>query len=137
MTAVEIRTDLDGVDWAQLKADLAADDFDNGRTPDELKRSFEASYALAMGWADGRCVANARLLADGVCNAYLIDVWTHSAYRRRGAASAAVNACLEKVPGHHVALFTDHAAALYRTLGFTEDTTGMTKVVGRWLNRDR
>ena len=33
--------DLAAVDWARLKDDLSADDFDNGRTPDELRRSFE------------------------------------------------------------------------------------------------
>src|SRR5258707_3877288 len=31
-------------------------------------------------------VGMARLLSDGVCNAYLVDVWTLSSYRRRGIA---------------------------------------------------
>ncbi len=31
---------LDGVNWTALKADLAADDFDNGRTPEQLQTSF-------------------------------------------------------------------------------------------------
>ena len=33
--------DLTAIDWSRLKDDLSADDFDNGRTPDELRRSFE------------------------------------------------------------------------------------------------
>ena len=32
-----------GIDWARVKADLAADDFDNGRSADALRRSFENS----------------------------------------------------------------------------------------------
>lgn len=38
-----ISDDLSGVDWAALKADLTADDFDNGRSPAALRRSFEQS----------------------------------------------------------------------------------------------
>ena len=32
MSEVTYTTELGGVDWAQMKATLAADDFDNGRT---------------------------------------------------------------------------------------------------------
>ena len=35
-------------------------------------------------------VGMARLLSDGVCNAYLLDVWTMSAYRRHGIGTAMV-----------------------------------------------
>ena len=36
----------------------------------------------------------ARLLSDGVCNAYLVDVWTMSVYRRQGIASRMICAAL-------------------------------------------
>ena len=58
----------------------------------------------------------ARLLSDGVCNAYLVDVWTMSAYRRQGIASR--RRLLDAVPGQHVGLQTDDAPELYRSLGF-------------------
>jgi hypothetical protein len=35
---VRIVDRIDGVDWAQAKADLAADNYDNGRTPNALSR---------------------------------------------------------------------------------------------------
>ena len=54
---VEIRRDVVGVDWPVLKGDLAADDFDNGRTPEQLRRSFEASYATSFAWAGDRVVS--------------------------------------------------------------------------------
>ena len=81
---------LEGIDWVQAKADLAADDFDNGRTSDALHRSFQQSQHVAVARDGDRVVGMARLLSDGVCNAYLLDVWTASAYRRQGIASAAV-----------------------------------------------
>jgi predicted GNAT family acetyltransferase len=130
-----LRRDLDGVDWAAMKADLARDDFDNGRTPEELARSFAASAFVSLAWEDGRVVGTARMLADGVCNAYLVDVWTATPYRRQGIATAMVEDLLARVPGHHVALFTEHAEALYARLGFRAEHVGMSCVAGRWLNR--
>jgi len=65
----------------------------------------------------------------------LVDVWTASAHRRRGLGTAVVRRLLERVPGHHVALFTEDRAQFYRGLGFEEEQTGMSLVVGTWLNR--
>ena len=135
MTAPSVRDDLAGVDWERLERDLVADRFSNGRTPAELRRSFESSHATALVVERGRVVGTARVLADGVCNAWLADVWTLSSRRGRGIATAMVRRLLERVPGHHVALFTEDAAGFYRRLGFREERTGMSMVSGRWLNR--
>ena len=126
---------IEGVDWDRLKNDLAADDFDNSRTPDELKQSFGNSHAVAIAWVGAQVVGTARLLADGVCNAYLVDVWTSSSYRRRGIGSTMVKLLLETVPGHHVGLFTEEYEPFYRSLGFDREQGGMARVVGRWLGR--
>ena len=130
-----LRSDLAGVDWATVKEDLARDRFDNGRTPEELGRSFGASAHVCIAWTAERVVGTARLLADGVCNAYLVDVWTATPHRRRGIASAMVADLLARVPGHHVALFTEYAESLYARLGFEVEEVGMSMVVGTWLNR--
>ena len=131
----ELRRDLNDVDWAAVKADLIDDEFDNGRTPEELARSFAASAFVSIAWADDRVVGTARLLADGVCNAYLLDVWTATRYRRRGIATAMVEDLVGRVPGHHVALFTEQAEELYARLGFEVEEVGMSRISGRWLNR--
>ena len=68
---VGIGESLEGIDWAQAKADLAADDFDNGRSPGALQASFERSQHVAIARDGDRVVGMARLLSDGVCNAYL------------------------------------------------------------------
>ena len=132
---VSVRIDdaLERVDWAQVKADLTADEFDNGRTAEALRRSFEQSRHAALAWNGDRLVGMARLLSDGVCNAYLVDVWTASPYRRQGIASALIRRLLDEVPGQHVGLQTDDAHELYRSLGFRPQPEFWSVVVGSWL----
>ena len=137
-SAVPVRIDssLDGIDWARAKADLAADDFDNGRSAAALRRSFEQSQHVAFAHDGDRVVGMARLLSDGVCNAYLVDVWTLSTYRRQGIASAMVRLLLDAVPGQHVGLQTDDLQQLYASLGFREQPAFLSTIVGQWLDND-
>ena len=134
--AVRIDSALEGIDWAQAKADLAADSFDNGRSPAALEASFRQSQHVAFARDGERVVGMARLLSDGVCNAYLVDVWTMSAYRRQGIASAMVRLLVERVPGQHVGLQTDDAQELYSSLGFSLQPEFWSIVSGRWLDND-
>lgn len=127
------RTDLAGVDWRYLKTALAADQFDNGRTPEQLRTSFENSRVV-LAWAEGTVIGTVRALSDGVCNAYVVDVWTQSRYRRQGIARRMMELLLEQLPGQHVYLFTDDAQPFYQKLGFEPQHTGMGRVVGEWLN---
>jgi predicted GNAT family acetyltransferase len=138
LTSVAIRIDdsLAGIDWAQVNADLAADDFDNGRSPEALRRSFERSQHVAIARDGDRVVGTARLLSDGVSNAYLLDVWTASSHRRQGTASAMVRRLQEQVPGQHVGLQTDGAQALYASLGFRPQPEFWSAVSGTWLDND-
>ena len=132
---VLVDSSLEGIDWAQAKADLASDDFDNGRSADALRRSFEQSQHVAFARDGERVVGMARLLSDGVCNAYLVDVWTASAYRRQGIASEMIRHLLEQVPGQHVGLQSDDPA-LYAALGFKPQPEFWSIVVGTWLRND-
>jgi len=132
--AVRIARDAAGVDGQRHKADLAADAFDNGRTPEQLRASYTApGVLLALAWNGPELVGTARALSDGVCNAWLVDVWTHSAYRRREIGTALVRDLLDRVPGQHVALFTEVHQAFYASLGFQVERDGMSQVAGRWL----
>jgi len=136
--AISIDGRLDGIDWDQTKADLTADDFDNGRTATALRRSFEQSAHVAVARDEGRVVGMARLLSDGVCNAYLVDVWTASTHRRRGIATGMVDRLVDAVPGQHVGLQVDDAGArrLYESIGFRDQPEFMSKVSGRWLDNE-
>src|SRR5664279_1045832 len=99
---VRIDGSLDGIDWSRAKADLASDDFDNGRSATALQRSFEQSQHVAIARDGEHVVGMARLLSDGVCNAYLVDVWTLASYRRQGIASAMLRSLIAEVPGQHI-----------------------------------
>lgn len=125
-----------GIDWARVKADLAADDFDNGRSADALRRSFENSPHVVFAHDGQDVVGMARLLSDGVGNAYLLDVWTASSHRRRGIASTMVRTLAERVPGQHIGLQTDDAQRFYGALGFRPQPEFMSLVVGRWLDNE-
>ena len=133
---VRFDTSLEGIDWAQAKADLAADRFDNGRSADALRRSFEQSQHVAFARDGDRVVGMARMLSDGVCNAYVVDVWTKSDYRRRGIASTLMRMLADAVPGQHVGLQTDDAQALYASLGYKPQPEFWSRVAGTWLDND-
>ena len=130
---VELDDRVDRVDWEQAKADLAADDFDNGRSPDALRLSFERSQHVVFAWLSGRVVGMARLLSDDVCNAYLVDVWTQSSMRRRGIATQMVRRLIDAVPGIHIGLQTDDAQDFYASLGFAPQPDFLGLVSGPWL----
>ena len=133
MPDITYTLDLTQVNWDEMKAAVQADDFDNGRTPDQLKASFCNSFAACLAYAGGHLIGTARVLSDGVCNAYIVDVWTQTAYRRQGIARRMLELLLERLPGQHVYLFTDDMPDFYRSIGFTERGTGFEKVVGDWL----
>lgn len=122
-----------GIDWAALKRSLLEDDFDNGRTPEQLRRSCEESAFNVFACLDGRVIGTVRVLSDGVCNAYMVDVWTQTPYRNRGIARRMVQLALEQLEGQHVYLFTDSAEAFYAKLGFAPHGVGMGRVIGEWL----
>jgi predicted GNAT family acetyltransferase len=127
-------SDLAGIDWQELTTSLTADDFDNGRTPQQLRISFENSYAVCFAWADGRVIGKARALSDGVCNAYVVDVWTHSDFRRQGIASEMMRRLMQRLEGQHIYLQADEdVLGFYANLGFKEQPSGLSRVVGQWL----
>ena len=133
MNSVRYTTALSRVDWSEMKAAVAADDFDNGRTPEQLKRSFEASHVACVAYLDGAMVGTARALSDGVSNAYVVDVWTRSDVRRRGIARSMLEILESRLSGQHVYLFSDDMADVYRACGYRERPVGLEKVVGTWL----
>jgi GNAT superfamily N-acetyltransferase len=122
-----------GIDWEAVKADLTADDFDNGRSARALQRSFDQSQHVAIARDGWTVVGTARMLSDGVCNAYLLDVWTATSHRRQGIGSQMVRFLAEQVPGQHIGLQTDNAGQFSAGLGFRPQPEFLSLVVGTWL----
>ena len=132
--AISYTSNLLGVDWEALTASLTADNFDNGRTPQQLRISFENSHVACFAWADGHIIGKARAISDGVCSAYVVDVWTHSDYRKRGIASEMMRRLMDKLDGQHVYLQADQdVVGFYARLGFAEQPHGLSRIVGAWL----
>jgi ribosomal protein S18 acetylase RimI-like enzyme len=127
------KTNLAEVDWARLKDILAADNFDNGRTAEQLRTSFQNSYAAVVAYDGDRIIGTARALSDGVCNAYIIDVWTLSDYRKQGIGRTMMSLLEEQLEGQHIYLFSEDVPEFYRKLGFRDQPTGLSKVKGKWL----
>lgn len=133
--SIHYQMDLTDVDWAEMKRKLTADDFDNGRSPEQLEASFRHSQVAVIAYAGDEIIGTVRALSDGVCNAYVVDVWTWHPYRNRGVATRMMELTLEQLPGQHVYLFTDSAADLYRKIGFRRSRhEGFERVIGHWLD---
>lgn len=137
MTVITYTTDLTGIDWNTLKAAVADDNFDNGRTAEQMRVSSENSAVNVFAYAGDEIVGTARALSDGVCNAYVVDIWTKTPYRKRGIARRMMELIAERVPGQHVYLAADEEVRpFYEKLGFTPWDVGMGRVVGHWLRAE-
>ena len=133
MNDIHYKMDCAGVDWEALRQILIEDDFDNHRTPRQYQISFENSAVVVFALAGEQIIGTVRVLSDGVCNAYMVDLWTYTPYRKQGIASRMIQIALEQLPGQHVYLQTDDAVGLYEKLGFQKQPEGMSLVVGEWL----
>ena len=119
MADIRYSFDLADVDWQALVDDLIADDFHNGRMVAQFRQSAENSALNCFAWAGDRVIGTVRALSDGVGNAYIVDVWTQSAYRHQGIARQMMARTLAQLPSQHVYLFTDDdAIGFYEKIGF-------------------
>ncbi len=104
--------------------------------PRLLRRSFEQWQHVVIARDGDRVVGRARLLSDGVRNAYLLDVSTTSSHRRQGVGSGVMRLLCERVPGQHVGPRTDGAQALCESLGFRPEPQFWSCVVDEWFDND-
>lgn len=135
MAEITYSFDSDGVDWQRLKDNLVADDFDNGRTPEQYRLSAENSALNCFAYAGPRIIGTVRALSDGVGNAYVVDVWTQTEFRHLGIARHMMELTLAQLPGQHVYLFTDEdAIGFYDKIGFKRQGVGVYRIVGQYLD---
>ena len=135
MTEITYKTDLADVEWSALEQTLFDDKFDNGRTAGQLRCSFENSQSYCIAYSGDRIVGTARALSDGVCNAYVVDVWTLSQYRRRGIATRMMDIVVSVFEGQHVHLFSE-SPEVYESMGFQRHDVSLSKVIGKWLKNE-
>jgi len=134
---VNYKLDCEGVNWDKMKTILKEDKWDNGRTVDQYKRSFENSYAVCIAYVEGKIMGTVRVLSDGVGNAYVVDVWTLSKYRNQGIARKMMEIVMQDLQGQHVYLQTDDdTREFYTKIGFKKHPYGMSYVVGDYLKEE-
>jgi GNAT superfamily N-acetyltransferase len=137
MTTINYKNNCADVVWAEMRQTLIEDNFDNYRSVEQYRLSFENSYAVVIAYDGERIIGTARALSDGVCNAYIVDVWTYSPYRKQGIARKMMELIFGQLEGQHVYLWTDDTQAFYEAIGMEKDnSTGYVKVVGEWLQNE-
>jgi ribosomal protein S18 acetylase RimI-like enzyme len=134
---ITYRIGVEGLNYQEMKDRLIEDDFDNGRTLQQYKISFENTHTVCIAYDDDHIIGTVRALSDSVCNAYIVDVWTYTPYRNQGIARRMMELTFERLQGQHIFLFTDSAQGLYERMGMDKYTSdSYQKVIGDWLQND-
>lgn len=139
MANIHFKMACEDIDWQDMMDSLIEDDFHNGRSLEQYQQSFENTHTVIIAYDDDKIIGTVRALSDGVCNAYIVDVWTYTPYRKQGIARKMMALALENLPGQHVYLWTDDQQVFYETIGMDKDVenTGYFKVVGQWLDNQK
>jgi GNAT superfamily N-acetyltransferase len=112
------RLDLDVI-WTFLSTEAY---WHRWRTRDDVERQVAGAWRVVGAYDDasGAQVGFARALSDGVCDAYLADVFVTSAHRGHGLGKAIVARMIDEGPGADLRwwLSTLDAHGLYEQFGF-------------------
>jgi GNAT superfamily N-acetyltransferase len=112
------RLDLDAI-WAFLSTDAY---WHRWRTRDQVRAQVEGAWRVVGAYdaSTGAQVGFARALSDGICEAYLADVYVLADHRGHGLGKSIVRRMVEDGPGAHLRwwLATADAHGLYEQFGF-------------------
>jgi len=93
------------------------------RSRDQVRQQVESAWRVVGVYeeASGAQVGFARAVSDGVCDAYLADVYVLEEHRGHGLGKALVDRMVDGGPGAHFrwTLFTADAHGLYEHNGFS------------------
>lgn len=132
---VQLHSNCDEINWTELHQSLIRDGLDNGRSAQQLQQCFENSTVSQFAQLNQKTIAMSRALSDGVCNAYIVDVWVAREFRKHAIGKTLVTALSQRLQGQHIYLYTERAHGFYEKMGFTRYGTGYAKIVGQWLNK--
>lgn len=126
--ALEIKADLENVNWEQL-AQVYALAFKGIQTADLIERIFRRSYATRIALLDGDIVGGVYAFSDGELDASIHGLCTHPDFQGRGIGRALMESLLESFGDHMALLLTAEIAhqPIYRKFGFRPLKTAMAK----------
>lgn len=112
------RVDVDAV-WAFLSTEAY---WHRWRRREHVEAQIAGAWRVVGAYDDatGAQVGFARALSDGVCDAYLADVYVLAEHRGHGLGKALVSKMIDEGPGARLrwTLFTADAHGLYQPFGF-------------------
>ncbi len=127
-TMLEIKTDLENVDWERL-AQVYAAAFNGIQTPDLIETVFRRSYATCIAFWNGCIVGGVYAFSDGVLDATIHGLCVHPDFQKLGIGRALMASLLEQFGPEIAVLLTAEAAhqPIYRKFGFRPLKTAMAK----------
>lgn len=93
-----------------------------------MKRLIEGSYYMVSAYSDEKLIGNARIISDGVTNAYLCGLGVLEPYRKQGVATQMMQALKGKIDadGLHGQFFCEETLkGYYEKRGATQFAVGM------------
>lgn len=126
--ALEIKTDVENVDWQQL-AEVYVAAFNGIQTAELIEKVFRRSYATRIAILDGQIVGGVYAFSDGELDATIHGLAVHPNFQMRGVGRALMESLLEQFPPHIALLLTAEAAhqPIYHKFGFRPLETAMAK----------
>lgn len=113
-----LRLDRDAI-WTFLSTEAY---WHRWRTRDDIETQIDGAWRVVGAYDDetGAQVGFARAISDGVCDAYLADVFVEPDHRGHGLGKKLVSTMIDDGPGAHFRwyLFTNHAHLLYSQFDF-------------------
>lgn len=125
MEGLELRRELDGVDWEEAARMIAATPL-GARDPDRLERAFRGSYAACFAFRGKALAGCGRAISDGITQAALYDMAVRPDEQGAGVGRLLLHDLLERLSGQTVILFAAPGVEpFYRQEGFETLLTGM------------
>lgn len=121
MPAIEISTESEKLDLQFISNYIADSYWAKGRTQEEMKICIDNSLNFGI-YKSGKQIGYARIVTDYVQFAYLMDLFVHESYQRKGYAKQLMKFILDYQQLSLVKVWrlaTSDAHALYSQFGFT------------------
>ncbi len=127
---IEYSTDLNRVNWHDAvdvfaRAPLGS----RPRDPEQLKRAFEASYAVILAYDSGKLIGLGRALCDGEYQAALYDIVLLPEYQGQGLGIEIMQGLCDQIPVDNIILFAvPGREGFYEKCGFKKMRTAMARM---------